>query len=759
MMTPCSRGLAIAALSLFALANAFAQKASGNLRDDIRDLVETPAVSGYEQELAASITARVKAVVPQATIKTDAMANLTVTMGTGSPHQLLVAPMDEPGFVVSGFNPEGYLRVQRLPQAGSLPLFNELYSAQPVKVRAGDKWIEGAVAGLSIHLQPQVQHPLSLADLDNIYVDVGATTAPQAHTSGVDFLSPMAIDRTFFAMGFGKWTAPAIGDRFGTAALIELLRQVDPAKLKGTFTVAFVAQQWLGARGLQRVLYQNKPDEVIYIGRLIRPAPPAPGAAAGQGARETPGFKQTPGSGVLIASDKPEADLSGFGAELQKLGRQNEIAVKTDFSAAYLPRGGYLPQPLLPNRSVHLAVATAWPSTPSEVIDGNDVAQLVALLEDYLQGAARKIELAEAKPLPEPVTPARPSVAPTPESILKQLIETYGVSGGHEENVRKTVAQLLPSWAKAEVDDAGNVVLHWQAAPGNKSPSVAVVAHMDEIGYEVRAVLPDGRLELQSRGGGVLAYFLGHAALVHSANGMHPGVLQLPEGWDKPDFQWPRGPRMMTHMDVGAHNPEQVAQLGINPGDFVTIPKRYHKLLGRRAAARAFDDRIGCAALVSATWALGPNLNGRDVTFIWSTSEELGLEGAAAAARRMAAQGKSPDYVFAVDTFVSADSPLESKRFADAILGQGFVVRAVDNSNIVPRNLVEKVVQLSRAGGIAVQYGVTGGGNDGAAFTPFGSTDVALGWPLRYSHSPGEVVDVRDLEALAKIIAAAARSW
>ncbi len=282
---------------------------------------------------------------------------------------------------------------------------------------------------------------------------------------------------------------------------------------------------------------------------------------------------------------------------------------------------------------------------------------------------------------------------------------------------------------------------------------------MDEIGYEVRTVLPDGRLELQSRGGGVLAYFLGHAALVHSANGMHPGVLQLPDGWDKSDFQWPRGPRMTTHMDVGAHNPEQVAQLGIKTGDFITIPKKYHKLLGRRAAARAFDDRIGCAALVSAAWALGPNLNGRDVTFIWSTSEELGLEGAAAAAKRMAAQGKLPDFVFAVDTFVSADSPLESKRFADAILGQGFVVRAVDNSNIVPRNLVEKVIQLSKAGGIAVQYGVTGGGNDGAAFSPFGSTNVALGWPLRYSHSPGEVVDVRDLEALAKIIAAAARSW
>jgi putative aminopeptidase len=275
----------------------------------------------------------------------------------------------------------------------------------------------------------------------------------------------------------------------------------------------------------------------------------------------------------------------------------------------------------------------------------------------------------------------------------------------------------------------------------------------------VHSVLPDGRLELESKGGGVLAYFLGHPALVHSANGMHPGVMELPEGWEKPDFQWPRGPRQMFHMDVGAKSAQDVAQLGIKPGDFVSIPKRYRNLLSPRASARAFDDRVGCAALVSAVWALGPNLNGRDVTFIWSTGEELGLDGAAAAAKSLAAEGRAPDYVFAVDTFVSSDSPLESKRFADAPLGKGFVVRAVDNSNIVPRTLQEKVVSIAHSANIPAQYGVTNGGNDGAAFLLYGTTDVALGWPLRYAHSPAEVIDLRDLDSLARIVTAIAQKW
>jgi putative aminopeptidase len=87
------------------------------------------------------------------------------------------------------------------------------------------------------------------------------------------------------------------------------------------------------------------------------------------------------------------------------------------------------------------------------------------------------------------------------------------------------------------------------------------------------------------------------------------------------------------------------------------------------------------------------------------------------------------------------------------------VVRAVDNSNVVPRELAQRVVSIARAGAIPAQYGVTGGGNDGAAFLLYGSTDVALGWPLRYSHSPAEVVDVRDVEALGKIITAIAQNW
>lgn len=736
---------------------ASAQTVPGSLQEDLRDFVQTPAIPGYEQQLAARIASRLQAYKPA----TDEMSNVTVTIGTGSPRRLLVAPMDEPGFVISGITGDGYLRVQRLPQGGQLPLFNELYSAQPIVVGGNQqKWISGAVAGLSVHLQPQVQHPLSPSDLDNIYVDIGAAGEQQVRASGVDLLSPMAIERNFYAMANGNWTSPAIGDRFGDAILVELLRKLDANKLHGTLIVAFVAQQWTEARGLDRMLQNLKPDELIYVGRLTRRGAP-PAAADGASAEPAPStaFTQKPGSGALLGVTDLRADLMGLPAELKDLADKSGIPLRVDISAPIVPptRRGSLPRAALPARWAHLAVATAWPSTPAESLDAHDAAGAAALLETYLQGESSKTEIPAAQSLEEPKLPARPASAPGNESILKSVIEAYGVSGGHEANVLQTVAHLLPSWAKTETDSSGNLILSW--GDPSRKPRVLVVAHQDEIGFAVHSVLPDGRLEVTTEGGGVLAYFMGHAAFVHSANGIHPGVLELPDGWDKDDFKWPRGPRTQYRVDVGAHTPEEAAQLGIKAGDFVTIPKKYHKLEGTRASARAFDDRMGCAALVSAVWALGPDLKGRNVTFVWSTSEEIGLVGAAAIAKQLANEGHAPDYVFAVDTFVSSDSPLESKRFADAKLGQGFVVRAVDNSNVVPPNLVEKVLSLARANHIAAQYGVTGGGNDGSAFLQYGSTDVALGWPLRYSHSPGEVIDLRDLDALAKILTTVARSW
>jgi putative aminopeptidase FrvX len=445
--------------------------------------------------------------------------------------------------------------------------------------------------------------------------------------------------------------------------------------------------------------------------------------------------------------------LPEFPAAIQKLAAKRGVPLTVTVGAPPRIASYTKPNPL-PARFAMIGVATLWPVTPAETVSTKDLKSLEQLIEEYLGFAQAPIESVPGG------VPGCEKNNPT----LQTLVETYGASG-HEDSVRDAVKKLLGSSLaeKTKTDEAGNLILHFgNTNPELKTPRIAFVAHMDEIGYQIRSIENDGRLLVDVLGGGYEEYFLGHVALVHSGQKLFGGVMELPEGWEKPGFEWPRGAKMMTspvHVYVGTRTAEDTQKLGIKIGDWITIPKEYSPLLGTRANGRSFDDRVGCTALIEAAKSLGSDLFGRDVTFIWSTEEELGLKGAAAAAERMAKEGKAPDFVFAIDTFVSSDSPLESKRFADAEIGKGFVLRAVDNSNITPTEYVDRVVKLARENNIPVQYGVTGGGNDGSVFPQYGSVDIPLSWALRYAHSPGEVIDTRDVDALSKIVAVLAKEW
>ena len=706
---------------------------------------ETPAVSGYEQQLAGEIRSSIKDFSPQ----TDNLGNVYVTLGSGAPHRLIVTPIDQPGYVVSEITPDGYLRVLRLPQRAPNAVFDLLHAAQPIWVMTRDaKRIPGVFSGLSVHLQPARQNAPTMAHLDEMYVDIGGSSAEEVRAAGVDLLDPISLSQYPQVIGTDEIAGPATGDRFGRPVLIELLRLLTAHKenISGTLTIAFATQQWTGGRGLDRLLNELHPDELIYVDRIMPPRvdESKPASAA---TREA----MTPGSGVLIGVSDASAPLTGLPAELKKMADSHNARIQP-VSAALLALTGYAKATPLPARFAHLGVASLYPVTPAETISTADVGALESLLYRYIAG----------KDVSGSNVGWGSSGGAVPDD-LRVLAETYGASG-HEEAVRERVKNLLPSWAKPETDAAGNLVLKMGSAkPNSNAKKIVFVAHLDEIGYQVRSIEPDGRLLMDVLGGGYTEYFLGHVMLLHKADGSTVGgVLELPAKWDQPGFEWPHGPKAMdepAHMYVGTHSAEETQKLGIKVGDWATVPKKYRPLIGTRANARSFDDRVGCAALIEAVKTLGPDLGDRQVTFIWSTEEEVGLKGAAAAAERMAKEGSAPDFVFAIDTFVSSDSPIESKRFADAEIGKGFVIRAVDNSNIVPREYVDRVVKLANKNKIPVQYGVTGGGNDGAVFVRYGAVDVPLSWPLRYSHSPAEVIDTRDYDALAKIVAVLAKQW
>lgn len=703
---------------------------------------DTAAISGYEQELSKELARELKEFSP----KTDNVGNVWVEFGSGEPHRLIATGMDQPGYAVSAITSDGYLRVQRLPQGAPNPVFDALNFAQPVWVltRSGKK-VNGVFAGLSVHLQPGRLNGPKMNHPDEMYVDLGAKSAEEVRAAGVDVLDPILPQTNWMTIGNGGVAGLGALNHVNIGTLTALIRDMKSSKAKGTSTFAFLAQQYTGARGLSRMLTEISATEMIYVSR-VRPEQSADGKVVPEALK--------PGAGAVLGSPSSATEAGqNFVKELQAVAEKAQI--KSLSVAAAAPRiASYTKSAELPGRFVELGVPTLWPVTPAEYASWEDTDQVQQLLEMYL-----KVQH------PTGVLDGLHGGGTNHPSTLKVLVEAYGASR-HEEAVRQAVLNRLDPRLRSKVtlDAGGNLVLHLgDGKKDAKTPRIAIVAHMDEIGYEVKKIEDDGRIQVEVLGGGYTQYFLGHVVLVHKKDGSEiGGVLELPSGWDKPGFEWPMSSRSMdepARVYVGTQSKKETEELGIAAGDFVTVPKEYHALLGTRANGRSFDDRVGCAALIAAANAIGLELPGRDVTFVWSTREEIGLEGAAAFAEQAAKEGRSPDFVFAIDTFVSSDSPLESKRFADAKIGDGFVVRAVDNSNIAPREYVDRVVAMAREHSIPVQYGVTGGGNDGSVFVRYGAVDVAMGWPLRYAHSPGEVIDTKDVDALGKIVEVVARQW
>jgi len=754
-MRTLARTIAVAAVAGSIAAPAFAS-ASPNFAA----LSRIVAVSGYEQALSAAIAHQLDGLHP----RTDNLGDVRVTVGSGAPHRLIVAAIDQPGYIVSGITAQGYLRVQRLPQREPNPVFDTLRFAQPVYVVTPKGMLNGGFAGLSIHLAPGRLNPPSMSHIDNLYVDIGAHSAAEAHAAGADILDPIALAQPPITVGADDEAGAAAGDRFGWEALLEAAQGLEHSRARGTTTIAFVTQQWLGGRGLARLLTEQPADAMIFVGPITPQAPAAGGTIAGV----------QPGDGVVIGTAGAAASLVD---RLQALAGARHIPART--VAAKPPViGGFGAMPKLPRRFALLGVPTLLPVTPAATISRADLRRLTRLIEDYLHEPVTPMSAAH-----DPFNAARTPGAGTgmplldrataPNAQLLKTLETmttaYGASS-HEQGAREAILSRLPAWARrlTHADPAGNLVLHLgHAVPGVHIPTILFDAHMDEIGYQVTHIKRDGRLVVRELGGFYGRYYLGHVMLVQTPDGRSIGaVLGLPVGWDRPGFKWP--PALSTLSEsayayVGTHSPAGTARLGIRVGDFLTMPKTYRPLLGSRFEIRSIDDRAGDTALIEAVRALGPDFArtypGHQVTFLWATREEVGLEGAASYATRVAKLGREPHVVFAVDMFVSSDSPLETQRYGYVILGKGFVVRAVDLSHVDAPADVARVVALARAQHIPVQFGVTGGGNDAAVYTRYGAVAVALGWPTKYSHSPVEQSDTKDVYGLSRICTLLATQW
>jgi putative aminopeptidase FrvX len=683
---------------------------------EVEAFLQIPAVAGREEPARDFVRQRLGSLP----VEQDKAGNLVLSLGSGMPKRLVVCPLGEPGLIVSRIEPDGYLRVVPVGAGAAGALWPQSFEGNTVVIGGSRGWVAGGMVQRSVHLMQGApdspeRPPFGFADA---WIDVGAESAAEAEALGIRLLDPVALIRRPVRLAEGRIAGPSARLKGACTAMLRAARALATAPPAGTTVFAWTSADFLNGVGLVHLVRHRGPfDQVLRM-------------SLGFGfTQEGDDFKPVAlppdGSGLLTAG----VPLAGL-----------KTAPHVDPSD-----GSSTPVPWGKARVTELGLPARFPMTPVETISADEVAQLTDLL---LTTLGRPIA---ARPSSPPL-PAAPTIVETAQgheesaALLAALIGRYGVSGA-EGPVRDEILHRLPAGIKPEVDAKGNVTV----TIGRGERHILFVSHLDEVGFRVSEVLPDGRLRLENRGGLLRSAWEGQAALVHGDRGSVPAVFEPREDWRTAERAAPPGPLTAW---TGAASASEAAAQGIHIGSTVTMPKRMFRIGAHRVLARGFDDRNGCTALLLALAKIDPAKLQQRVTFVWDVEEEIGLNGSGELARRLT----DLTVVHPVDTFVTSDSPRESHRFAFTPLGHGPVIRAMDNATLAPRDLIERFRALAERAGIPVQVGFTGGATDGVPFLANGVTMLPFSWPGRSSHSPVEVADLRDVDDLVRLIVAVAES-
>jgi putative aminopeptidase FrvX len=456
------------------------------------------------------------------------------------------------------------------------------------------------------------------------------------------------------------------------------------------------------------------------------------------------------GETIFLITTLRSFGFDGLEAALRALGRVDGVTLVDASDSAgdgisqrLVEKPAYLPESTGLTSVTVLSPRVRFAGTLVESVNVSDADKLLATVARIADVSNPSwVGIGPIRPIgPIPATVNLGNVA----EVLKTLADVPAVSG-HERPVREAIIAALPAWARSltRTDNEGNLILE----VGPDRDPLMFIAHQDEVGFEVTNIADDGTVSLRTRGGLFQSLWEGQPALLHFDRA---GAAPLRGVFVPRDTATNKQPEALTAwfgVDGAA-----LKQLGVTTGLSVTADKHATRLGNTRFTARALDDRAGSTALILAARSIQPGTLKRKVIFAWSVREETGLEGARELAKQYASKVKR---VYSVDTFVSSDSPAETTRFAHAPLGQGAVIRGLDNSAVAPPAELDRILNIARTQSIPIQVGATNGGTDGSDFVRYGVLHVSLSWPGRYSHSPVEVLDLRDLQALERLVYAIA---
>jgi tetrahedral aminopeptidase len=331
--------------------------------------------------------------------------------------------------------------------------------------------------------------------------------------------------------------------------------------------------------------------------------------------------------------------------------------------------------------------------------------------------------------------------------FLKQLVDTPGPSG-YEQKVQKVFRDRVNSYATdIRTDVLGNV---YATVNPTGAPRIMLAGHADEIGFQVRYISDDGMLYFGSIGGHDTVVTVGQRVTVHTASGPVLGVLGRKAVHLLDTDERNKVPKLDDlWIDIGTKDKADAASV-VAIGDCVTYDYSLQRLRGGQCVARSFDDKMGVFVVAEALRLLAGKPLKAAVTGVSTVQEEVGLRGA-----RTSVYGLDPQIGIATDVGHATDYPNGDKKIVgDIKLGNGPIITRGANINPAVYDLLVKTAkELSLPYQIQAQPGGTGTDANIIQLNRAGVATGLVSVPLRYMHTPNEIMNLDDIENTAKLLA------
>lgn len=338
-------------------------------------------------------------------------------------------------------------------------------------------------------------------------------------------------------------------------------------------------------------------------------------------------------------------------------------------------------------------------------------------------------------------------------SLLKELTSLPGVSG-HEKEVIKRIYQKARAYTdRIHVDNLGNISVHIPSKVPD-APKVVVFGHMDEIGMMVRMIEPDGFLRLERVGGIHPQVLPGMKLLVTTEDGaVFSGVVGVRAHHVASEEEKRRIPEIRElYLDIGASSREEVMAWGIDVGNLLTYAPDWIEYGTDRVSCKAIDNRVANVILLHLLerWTKD-DWTGPDVYLVFGVQEEFNVRGVLPAIRRI-----DPDICIGLDITVVYDTP-ETRGMGTVVLGAGPAITYLhynEGGTLAGQAHNEALNRLfcqsAKKIGIPIQREVVIGVITETAFMSYEGTKGYitgnLSIPTRYTHTPVELISLRDVD-------------